>query len=256
MAKTVKITEPTWRKIERLLAEQQTAQTPMMPSFRNASIVRMRNDSGSAVPRFGVLGISGSAFDPATELASFQKQVVLSGVTPITEAHSFGRFALCCEPIAAGRIGAALVSGISQALVEVADESSLFADVRNNDTTRLKAASNGPCSILWKQAGLGDKWAIIKHGGVGAGDVEKIEWIALSNTSTHPMTGVVTRFNPSTGTWTVVPGFVQLYRYPTHTSNAMYVSGSDMRVAASKVTSGVYIALHSVPREFELYGGV
>lgn len=257
MPKTVKITEPTWRKIERLLQEQQTPHTLSMPSFRSASIVRMRNDSGSAVVRFGILGISGSAFDPATELAAFQKQVVLSGVVPTAEAHSLGRFAICAEPIAAGRIGAALVAGISQVKVNVSDASALFADVYANDATRLKSVANGPCSILYKQPGTGDKWAIVKHGGVGAGDVEKIEWILLSNTSTHPMTGIVSRFNAGSGTWTNIAGAVSLYRYPTHTSNAMYKTGpGEMRVAASKVTSGVYIALHSVPREFELYGGV
>ncbi len=256
MSKTVKISETTWRKINRALGDLTAQHTPSVSMSRSASIVRMRNDSGNSIAQFGVLGIAGPVFDPDTEPAAFKNQVVLSGIVPTTAAHASGKFAICCEPIGVGRVGSALVAGVSQAQVWVNDTAHWFADVADNQTDRLNSAASGPCSILWKAGGSGLRWAIVKHGGVGGqadSGTGKIEWVRIMNTTPHPMEGIIHAFNPATGTWSTTGKAVQLYRFPTHTNNDMYRVGTDFRYAAVKMSETVYIALHAVPRQFELY---
>lgn len=256
MAKPVRISQATWRRLQRAMEMPFDQARGIAGRPRSADIVKIRNDTGATVARFGVLGIGGAAFDPDSQPEAFQRQIVLAGVAPNDQAHSLGRFVIALQPLAAGQVGDAVAAGVCQVKLNVADEAALFADIQNSDTTALKAAQIGPCAILYKQTGTGIRWAIVKHGGVGAGNVEKVEWIKLYQTATHPMQGQICRFNPASGAWTDLPGLVAVYRYPTHTSNAMYKVGTienPARIAAAKIADGVYIALHSVPREVELY---
>ena len=128
-----------------------------------ANIILIKNNSGHDVGRFGVLGISGVAIDPASSgqaAIEFAERPVLTGVTPTTAAHS-ERFVVTIEPIADDAIGRAAVSGVFACLVNVTDEDHQFADVKNNDRTQLESVDCGVCQLLWKESGTGeDKWAL------------------------------------------------------------------------------------------------
>ena len=73
---------------------------------RQASVVLVRNESGADVDQFGVLGISGVVFDPATALDSFKGRVILAGATPAVGTHD-SKFVVAADPIKAGEIGSA-----------------------------------------------------------------------------------------------------------------------------------------------------
>jgi len=130
---------------------------------RSSGIVRVRNDSGSAVGRFGVLGVDAPAITPTSSLSGFQNHLVLSCSTPAS-AHA-GRFVVLLEPIPAGRIGRAMAGGVVQVQIDVTDSGHGFAEVKNSDPAKLASGATGSAVILWKESGTGTKWAIIRIGG-------------------------------------------------------------------------------------------
>lgn len=138
--------------------------------FRQADIVLVKNSSGSAVGRFGVLGISGVIFTPSAALASFQNQVAFTGVTPTTADHK-GKFLVCLDPIADGKVGRAWIAGVCQVQVDVTDAAHQFAEVKNSDGTKLSSGSSGSARILYSPGGTGTKWCVVRLGDNAGGPV-------------------------------------------------------------------------------------
>lgn len=134
--------------------------------YRQADIVLCKNTSGSDVARFGVLGIAGVVISPTDSLNEFQSQVAVTGTTPTT-AHR-GKFVVCLEPIAAGAIGRAWLSGVCQVQVDIAAAGDPFCDVIASDRTKLKSAGAGAARILYREGtGTGTKWCIVRLGDGG-----------------------------------------------------------------------------------------
>lgn len=128
------------------------------------SIVAVRNDSGAAVARYGVLGIDSIVIDPADNLASFQEMPALSCIAPATASH-IGQFAIVLAPAASGGIVEAMVAGITPVQINVTDAGHVYADVKDADATQLQSmAAQGGARILWKASGTGTKWALVDVG--------------------------------------------------------------------------------------------
>ena len=143
-----------------------------------SGIVQIVNNSGAALDAFDVLGIEGPYIDPSDgdeEEALFQcGEPVLSGVTPVDPDH-LGKFAILLEPIAAGQVGHARVTGSSQAWVDIQTVGDEYADILDADDTKLVSGSSGMARILWTAtASTGEQWALVQLGGAGAGI--GIEW--------------------------------------------------------------------------------
>ena len=130
----------------------------------DSGVVMVRNDSGADRDAFNVLGIDDVEFDPATDLESFQYYPILSGITPTVADHA-GRFVVLLDPVAAGEIGRAVASGVVPVQVDVVAESDTFADVKDGDVASLASGATGSATILWKPAGTGLKWCIVRLGG-------------------------------------------------------------------------------------------
>jgi hypothetical protein len=165
----------------------------------NNDFVLVKNISGSDVARFGVLGIAGIVFDPATALPAFVSRTVFTGQTP-TEAHQAGQFLVCAEPIQHGAIGRAWADGIVTVRVDVLNEEHLFATANPGDTTQLVSGDGGLCSVLFKEPGIGTKWAVVRFGG-GAGGSGGARWAYLKEMPTAVDGGVLNGRldNPVTG---------------------------------------------------------
>jgi len=133
---------------------------------QSAAIILIKNGSGAAVNRFGALGIDTILFTPTQNLDGFKNQPVLTCITPA--AGHAGAFVMPQEPIASGAIGRAAISGVSIARVDVADAGHLYADVAAGHADYLASGASGSAQILWKEAGTGEKWALVRLGG-GAG---------------------------------------------------------------------------------------
>jgi len=109
-------------------------------------VVAIRNDSGAAIDRFDVLGISGPLFSPTDAYDQFSEVVRLTGVTP-TAAH-VGAFAITLEPLRAGKIGRAVIEGVSVARVFMADNADTYADIRVGETGTLLSGGGGSVRLL------------------------------------------------------------------------------------------------------------
>jgi len=135
------------------------------PSQRQASIVLVRNDSGSDQNRLAVLGIDSPIIDPVTNEDEFKNRVALSCVTPAENTHE-GKFVVLAEPIASGKIGRAYAAGVCPVQIDVPDEDHEypFAEIADGITDNLEATHYGSASILWKEEGTGMKWAVVRFG--------------------------------------------------------------------------------------------
>jgi len=124
--------------------------------------VHVKNASGADRARFAVLGIDSPIFSPSEAADNFANQVALVGVTP-TADHA-GKFVVLLEPIADGEIGQAVVSGVTPVKVNVTDEAHTRADVQAGQAGYLASGDSGSALILWKEAGTGEKWALVNLG--------------------------------------------------------------------------------------------
>jgi len=136
--------------------------------YANPGLIRIKNTTASLVDRFGALGISGVLIDEDTNPRHFKALPTLTGTTPTTADHT-GKFVILQEPIRAGKIGVAIVSGLTVAKLNVGDADHEFADVKNSDTGEIRTAIHGAAQILWKESGTGaGKWGLVRIGrGVG-----------------------------------------------------------------------------------------
>jgi len=145
------------------LAGEGMAAPPPVPILRNASIVRVENVSGSDVSRFGVLGIDGVTITPTDNADEFKARPCVEGYTPDIDEHR-GRYVVTVEPIAAGEIGKAVVAGLAVVGVLVLDEDHRWAEMYDGVTVSLISAATGSARILWKESGVGLKWALVRLG--------------------------------------------------------------------------------------------
>jgi hypothetical protein len=133
------------------------------PGFRQSGIVPVKNGSGVDCGRFSVLGIDSPVFTPPEGLESFQNQVALVGVTPSASTHA-GSFVVLLEPVAYGEIGMGCVDGVCPAVIAVTEEEHEYADLDDGQMGWLASGISGSARILWKEAGTGLKWAIVRLG--------------------------------------------------------------------------------------------
>jgi hypothetical protein len=128
-------------------------------------VIQIKNTTSSAVPKWGVLLITGVVNDPSVgeaSLAQYQDIPILKGSTP--SESTAGKFVVAVEPIAAGKIGRAAIDGVVQCKVEIANADDKFVRCKAS-TAELKTGSSGDGLILWKQAGTGtNKWALVRLG--------------------------------------------------------------------------------------------
>jgi len=135
------------------------------PSFSQASIVLVRNDSGSNQNRMAVLGVDAPIIDPSTNEEEFRNRVALACVTPEEGTH-VGRFVVLAEPIANGKIGRAYAAGVCPVKIDVPDEENecRYAEIADGVTANLKVSMQGSATILWRAGGTGVQWAVIRLG--------------------------------------------------------------------------------------------
>jgi hypothetical protein len=161
-----------------IAAEAQNAWTDAAMAFRrnkrqygsgglvaapHEGLILIKNESGAAVQKCGVLGISGVLINDSQNLAEFLNNWTLTGTAPDNPGH-LGKFAITLEPIPAGAIGRAFVFGTCPVQISINDPSDRWADIVDGDTTQLTSGSTGGVQILY--AGEADddglSWAIVR----------------------------------------------------------------------------------------------
>ena len=142
---------------------------PFQPPM-GAILVKVKNESGSDRQRFDVLAIEEPIITPTDNLTEFQAEPTFRGVTPQVdeaEAPHRSRFAILWEPVPQDQIASrACIAGVTIARVNVVDESHEYADVAHGTCGYLESKPVGGAQILWKEAGTGIRWAVVRLGPV------------------------------------------------------------------------------------------
>jgi len=144
-------------------ARQHDVVSQATPAFRQSGIVLIKNNSGYDCQRFDVLGIDTPIITPYDNFEEFKNRPALTCSTPDYSKH-VGRFVVLLEPIAAGKLGYAVVSGITVAKINVSAECHAYADIQPSGRNYLASGQHGAAIILWKESGTGTKWALVKIG--------------------------------------------------------------------------------------------
>jgi len=131
--------------------------------------ILVRNDTGVDQSQFAILGLNGPLFEP-TSLQAFKNHPrIVKAIAPATGTHD-NKFVVLADPIVAGKMGRAVISGVYLAKVNVTDADHAYATITNAQTGYFTSAASGPVQILWKESGTGQKWAqIIVRGTVSSG---------------------------------------------------------------------------------------
>lgn len=125
----------------------------------SSAIIRVRNDTGAIVSRFGVVALSDAPITPSSNLDQFQRYPSFAGTTPTATTTSW---AVLLEPLDAGQWGEALVQGMVACQVEVLDAGHTRARAKSGSVTQLQSAATGGEGVLvWKESGTGSKWAYV-----------------------------------------------------------------------------------------------
>jgi hypothetical protein len=136
--------------------------------FRQSSIIKVKNVSGSDVPRGGVVELTGFLIDPADSLDGFLAGPAFEGDTPAADATMV---AVAIDPTPDSSIGRFVVSGVAVAKVDVTDEDHLFCRPDGSVDEMVSDATRGPCRILAQ----GEGYAYVLLGaGASAGMVKGV----------------------------------------------------------------------------------
>ncbi|HEV58126.1 MAG TPA: hypothetical protein ENN87_11655 [Phycisphaerales bacterium] len=143
-----------------------------MPSRPDPCIILVYNNTGQDLDRYNIIAVQDHLYgpsyypgDPDAE-RSFKNSIVMTGIVPRTSGESFtGRFAVLLEPLAAGKIGRAVISGVVQVRLEVKEQAAVrhYAGIVDNEVGYLGESVAGPARILWKDLGAsGIVWAVVR----------------------------------------------------------------------------------------------
>ena len=132
--------------------------------------VYAKNSTGSVVPRWGVMAISGLEIvptsSPGVATSQFEQMPVLTGATPQATTTAW---CIAVEPIENNKIGRVAVSGVVQAKVDIQSADATTVSAKPSSVSELKTAGkSGQGLVLWKESGTGSgKWCLIRLGGGG-----------------------------------------------------------------------------------------
>jgi len=127
---------------------------------RSSTIIKVRNQTGQAQSRFSILALDSPIVTPAGNLQQFQSQVAFDAILPANPLTS-KRYAILAEPLAAGAIGNAVIFGATPVMIGVANVNHQYASPFNALSQYLLSADSGLFRILWKESGVGIKWAVV-----------------------------------------------------------------------------------------------
>lgn len=172
----LRIKAGTWNAVmdasRAVLAGRPAALGSAMPGvgtpLRDAVTILVRNDSGSDLDPLSVVGLGAPVVTPTDNEDEFRENAALAASIPDADTDS-GRFAILLEAVPAGEFGRALLAGVTAVKLQVADADHGFADVTDGDASKLTTADAGGAQILWKEAGTGTKWGLVRLGSPAGG---------------------------------------------------------------------------------------
>lgn len=206
-----------------------------------ATIVRIKNGSGSNLARNTILGLDGSLFTPSDSEDAFLRAITFNGVVP-RDAHHKRRYVVLIDPCLDGRFGRAYLAGVCQVKVNILDPAHGYAVIDDNRTDRLRSSWHGHARILWHED------ESLPYGGYAGG----VQWaiVMLGVTGSCVAVGKANGdINPRVGT-TFGTGRVDLYRSDAgeadvvnETIDVLNASADTEAYGSSGISGGKYVAV-------------
>lgn len=133
--------------------------------YPEPGFIKVRNDTGTALPRFSIVAIGDPWTTPSAGGATldvFKTRRTCAATIP-AEINR-GKFAILVDGCAPSGVVDAVASGIVQCQVVVnsGEETFEWADVEVGSTAALHVATSGAARILWRESGTGTKWAQVR----------------------------------------------------------------------------------------------
>jgi len=137
-------------------------------------IVLVRNDSDDDIEPYHALAITGVLVQPDNEdqERTFHSRTPLTGEIATEESPSLS-FVLALQPIKPGDLGRCVLTGVTPARVFITNETDTTCELAPEETV-LASTPMGGIPILWKEEGVGEKWAVIEMGQPSPGRVTAI----------------------------------------------------------------------------------
>lgn len=131
-------------------------------------IILVRNDSDKLLEQFAPIILDDLIIQPddAEKEQEFKSRVPVFSGKAVCADNKDMPFAILQVPLESGKIGKALIQGITPVKVNIGNESHQYAKL---DASKLVSCSNGIGRILWKESGTGAKWVLLQLGGGGSG---------------------------------------------------------------------------------------
>jgi hypothetical protein len=123
----------------------------------------VKNNSGTDVARFGILGVGGAQIAQTDNANEFYNKILLDGESPVLATHC-GKFVVCLEPVSDGQVGLCTMNGLIQVQVDMIDADDNWCDIYVAGFAKLKSYGAGSAEIIHKPAGTGDKWCLVQLG--------------------------------------------------------------------------------------------
>jgi hypothetical protein len=133
---------------------------------RQGDIVKVRNETGDVIPRYGILGLDAPIILPVDSLTNAIQEPTFKGVVPAAEHKN--RFAIMIDALPDGQIGRGYVSGVCWVQVDIRDVDHRAADAKVDEVAALTSKGDGAVQILWKESdteygySTGLQWAIVR----------------------------------------------------------------------------------------------
>jgi hypothetical protein len=137
--------------------------TPVPQQNNNNALVLIKNATAGNREMFQVLGIDTLSITPANNPEMLFTGPALSCIDPLSPDH-VGRFAVLAQPIAAGELGYAWISGTCWAIINISSADHGFAEIANGDYAALHSGATGSAQILWSEGVGADSKALVRLG--------------------------------------------------------------------------------------------
>lgn len=119
-----------------------------------SGVILVQNTASHDWERFAVVEVTEPVVYPSFNESAFISPIAMLAVTPRDKGLS--NIAVLQEPIAQGKIGRAMVLGVTAARVEIRDANHFYVDVEAEKDDAFISGDNGVGEILWFDAGPGE----------------------------------------------------------------------------------------------------
>lgn len=215
--------------------------------FASSGVITVRNQSGSFLDQFNVLGLTSVLITPSQNELEFYSRWAMNTETPADGDEQ--AFCVLQEPIDNGAMGKALIVGVTPVLMKRASgETSDYAGI-DSGQTYLRSGNEG-AQILWEETVADDvlHLAVVrlphfKSGGSGNATVRVASTANLTPTSTTATTLTFGSAQSVDGVTPAVGELVLLKNQTTGSQNGVYkVGANNVWTRDGDTTSGMLVS--------------